>query len=106
MPWLFCQAWGDSDAEPSPVMVDGGETVGVLQKLIRAEKPNDCKHIDPDNLKLWKWNQSGSVEGLDLGSSNALNPMETIEEIFEHDPPQRKCVHIVIGDGFTSQRLY
>ena len=87
-------------------MVDGGETVGVLQKLIRAEKPNDCKHIDPDNLKLWKWNQSGSVEGLDLGSSNALNPMETIEEIFEHDPPQRKCVHIVIGDGFTSQRLY
>ncbi|RPB19042.1 hypothetical protein L211DRAFT_843061 [Terfezia boudieri ATCC MYA-4762] len=25
-----------------------------------------------------------------------LNPMETIEEIFENDPPQRKCIHIVI----------
>jgi len=67
-------------------MVDGGDTVGVLKKLIRAEKPNAFKHIDPDNLKLWKRNQSGSVEALDLGSSNALNLMETIEEIFENYP--------------------
>ncbi|RPB18658.1 hypothetical protein L211DRAFT_853920 [Terfezia boudieri ATCC MYA-4762] len=59
MPWLFCQVWGDSDAEPFP-------------------------------------NQPGGVEGLDLGSSSMLNPMETMEEIFENEPPQRKCVHIVI----------
>jgi len=96
MPQLFCQVWGDSDAEPFPVKIDGGDAVGVLKKLIRAENPNDLEHIDPVHLKLWKWNQPGSVEGLDLGSSNALNPMETIEEIFENDPPQRKCVHIVI----------
>ena len=96
MPQLFCQVWGDSDAEPFPVKIDGGDAVGVLKKLIRAENPNDLEHIDPVHLKLWKWNQPGSVEGLDLGSRSGLNPMETIEEIFENDPPQRKCVHIVI----------
>ncbi|RPB23955.1 hypothetical protein L211DRAFT_868116 [Terfezia boudieri ATCC MYA-4762] len=96
MPLLFCQVWGDSDAEPFPVMVDGGDTVGELKELIMAKDPNYFKHIGPLNLKLWKWNQPGGVEGLDLGSSSMLNPMETIEEIFENDPPQRKCVHIII----------
>ncbi|KAF8454735.1 hypothetical protein BGX38DRAFT_1267665 [Terfezia claveryi] len=99
MPRLFCQVWGDSDAEPFPVKVDGGDTVGELKKLIKTENPNYFKHIDPLNLKLWKWNQSGdadTVKNLDLGSSNPLNPMETVEEIFESDPPRRKCVHIVI----------
>jgi len=96
MPQLFCQVWGDSDAEPFPVKIDGGDTVGDLKKLIRTKNPNDLEHIDPVHLKLWKWNQPGSVEGLDLGSRSGLNPMETIEEIFENDPPQRKCVHIVI----------
>ncbi|RPB22365.1 hypothetical protein L211DRAFT_850674 [Terfezia boudieri ATCC MYA-4762] len=48
------------------------------------------------DLNLWKWNQPGGVEGLDLGSSSMLNPMKTIEEIFENDPPQQKYIHIVI----------
>ena len=52
MPQPFCQVWGDSDAEPFPVKIDGGDTVGDLKELIRAEKPNDFEHIDPDNLKL------------------------------------------------------
>ncbi|RPB20077.1 hypothetical protein L211DRAFT_577518 [Terfezia boudieri ATCC MYA-4762] len=96
MPWLFCQVWGGSDAEPFPVMVDGGDTVGVIKKLIIIQGPSSLRDMRAPDLKLWKWNQPGGVEGLDLGSSSMLNPMETIEEIFENDPPQRKCIHIVI----------
>ncbi|KAF8447141.1 hypothetical protein BGX38DRAFT_1142946 [Terfezia claveryi] len=96
MPWLFCLVWGDSDAEPFPVMVDGGDTVGVLKKLIRAEIPNDFKDIDPHHLKLWKWNKPDMVTDSDLDSNTVLNPMVKIDGIFKNDPPQEACVHIII----------
>ncbi|RPB26154.1 hypothetical protein L211DRAFT_698266 [Terfezia boudieri ATCC MYA-4762] len=96
MPWLFCLVWGDSDAETFPVMVDGGDTVGVLKKLIIIEGPLSLRDMRAPNLKLWKWNKPDMVTDSDLDSNTVLNPMVKIEGIFKNDPPQEACVHIII----------
>ncbi|RPB19048.1 hypothetical protein L211DRAFT_843063 [Terfezia boudieri ATCC MYA-4762] len=97
MPLLFCQVWGGSDAEPFPVKIDGGDTVGELKKLIRAENPNDFKHIDPVHLKLWKWNKSSDeVKDSDLDNCKALDPKKTISDVFKDDIPVQGRTHIII----------
>ncbi|KAF8436067.1 hypothetical protein BGX38DRAFT_1262531 [Terfezia claveryi] len=96
MPKLFCQVWGDSDAEPFPVKIDGGDTVGELKKLIIIEGPLSLRDMRAPNLKLWKWNKPDMVTDSDLDSNTVLNPMVKIEGIFKNDPPQEACVHIII----------
>ncbi|RPB26095.1 hypothetical protein L211DRAFT_693746 [Terfezia boudieri ATCC MYA-4762] len=96
MPKLFCQVWGDSDAEPFPVKIDGGDTIGELKKLIIIEGPLSLRDMRAPNLKLWKWNKPDMVTDSDLDSNTVLNPMVKIEGIFKNDPHQEACVHIII----------
>ena len=87
---LFCQVLGDSD-EPFSVKVDGGLTVGELKDLIKQKAQIS---MDANRLKLFKWNQPGDI---DLDSSNVLNPMEEVKNIFSgDDSPKKKCIHIIV----------
>ena len=93
---LFCIIHGEKYEQPFPVRINIGKTVGELKNLIKAKKQPEFDHIAPDHLELWKWNQPGDAEAVELDSSKMLNPVTKITNIFGDDPPKDKCIHIII----------
>ena len=73
------------------------DTIDTLKDLIWEKRPGCLTDSRAVDLKLWKWNKpSRQVMDVNLNSNESLDPMETINDVFEKDPPKNKCIHIVI----------
>lgn len=92
---LFCVIHGDPHGVPFPVKITREETVGELKKLIKREKANSLKHIDADQLSLFEANVLAAEVG-DVPLEDMFDTMDTVEEVFQHDLPKPKCVHIIV----------
>lgn len=94
---LFCIVHREQDATPFPVRVNREDTIGELKELIKEQCRPEMDHIASRHLKLWKWNKSvRKVTDADLNTTNSLDPMDTVDDVFENDSPQRKVIHIII----------
>ena len=79
---------------PFPVKVKEGDMVGDLKDLIKEKLKPELDNIAASRLKLFKWNQLGDI---DLDSTNVLNPIEKVKNIFfGNDSPKKNCIHIII----------
>ena len=54
---LFCIVHGDPDAAPFAVKIEKTDTVSDFKEFIKIKKRPEFDSIDPDRLKLWKWNK-------------------------------------------------
>ncbi|KAF8419762.1 hypothetical protein EV426DRAFT_576851 [Tirmania nivea] len=94
---LFGVIHGDPDVRPFKVIIDNASDISDLKKAIMGEMPCYFKHTDVARLKLWRWNKKcKEVMDVDLNDRDILSEMETIDEVFRSDPPQKGYVHIVV----------
>ena len=83
---LFCMAHGTSDARPCLVEINKEDRVGKLQDLIQKKGPHCSIDIRVADLKLWRWNASSDeVNDSDLDDCKALDPRNTISDVFKDD---------------------
>jgi len=61
------------------------DTIGGLKDLIKARCAPEMDNIASRHLKLWKWNQPGGADRVELDSSSLLDPMDQITSIFGGD---------------------
>ena len=70
-----------------------------LKKLIFQENTRAFKEIDAGDMDLYKVNihnkQKEKFHNPDLSDDNFLDPMDSVHEYFDYDPPS-KHVHIII----------
>ncbi|KAF9926467.1 hypothetical protein FBU30_003967 [Linnemannia zychae] len=99
---LFCLISGEHASRAFPVKVPSDETVGALKKAIISEKPNAFKHIDANDLVLWRATISTeeerdyiiTLDGLD--DKTKLNPTYEVSEYFKKKTLPKKSIHVII----------
>jgi len=92
---LFCQVYGDPDAQPFEVEICEEKTSSALKKLIKKERSPDFDYFAIDRLKLWKWNNVAEINVEDLRRDNILDSRMKISNVFKDNPPETGLTHII-----------
>jgi len=94
---LFCLVHGDSFNGVFIVKIERQEPVAALKELIIIKGPSSLKDMRAPDLKLWKWNKSSDeVEDSDLDDRKALDPRNTVNDVFNGSILLPGCTHIII----------
>ena len=96
---LFCLVYGQPSKRAFPVKIERGESVGVLQELVKEKKKPTLDHVPADALDLWQVSiLQVDDEGLNdfvLDDSKMLRSTREISSVFEGDP-LRGHIHIIV----------
>ncbi|RPB22368.1 hypothetical protein L211DRAFT_850677 [Terfezia boudieri ATCC MYA-4762] len=63
---LFCLVYGDLFNRAFKVVIEKQQSVANLKEHIIIQGPSSLRDMHTADLNLWKWNQPGGVEELDL----------------------------------------
>ncbi|KAK3840985.1 MAG: hypothetical protein J3R72DRAFT_161334 [Linnemannia gamsii] len=101
---LFCVVDGGLQSKAFSVRITPADTVDDLKKLIKAEKKNDFRDVDADNLTLWRVSIPINDEDNDLpvllknvpvDDRKKLGPATRLSKVFPEDLPE-ETVHVIV----------
>ncbi|KAF9160638.1 hypothetical protein DFQ26_005305 [Actinomortierella ambigua] len=98
---LFCLVDGHSPSSAFSVDINSTQSTGFLKDLIKAFKPNDFRHIDANDLILWKVALADDDDNdtpvlLDqVTEKSKLKVSSTMSKVFGADVPEG-TIHILV----------
>ena len=111
---LNCLIRGEDRKHIFSIEISDDKTVSALKDFIKDKKRPVFDHIPADSLVVWKasiridQNLKKSVDNLVLEDENSLMPDEDLADVFDHQLPAKKHVHIIVDqplDG-TYERIW